>query len=177
MESRWPTAAEAIRRADEMVGVVINNEKEFVWERGNKQTSVEISLDDIPENCKERYDGYCHAGEETLGKDVVGPYGLHARSGAVLCESGTSGTGRYAKRGWSLLRDMMTSEIRSCWMQAERKRISTVRRTVWHCLSRQATGLCHGLTQTSSKYQKTQKIDRKFKTVFSRERNTEAQKK
>ena len=71
MESRWPTAAEAIRRADEMVGVVINNEKEFVWERGNKQTSVEISLDDIPEIVKSGTMDIAML-EETLGKDVVG---------------------------------------------------------------------------------------------------------
>lgn len=48
MESCWTTAAEAIRRADEMVGVVINEEKEFVWERGNKAQTSKIKLENIP---------------------------------------------------------------------------------------------------------------------------------
>lgn len=52
MESRWPTAAEAIKRADEKVGVVINNEKEFVWERGNKAETSTIKLENIPDVVK-----------------------------------------------------------------------------------------------------------------------------
>ncbi len=49
MESCWPTAAEAIRRADEKVGVVINAEKEFVWERGNRAETAKINLENIPD--------------------------------------------------------------------------------------------------------------------------------
>jgi len=49
LDSSWPTAAEAILRADEMVGVVINDAKEYVWERGNTEDEASISLDDIPE--------------------------------------------------------------------------------------------------------------------------------
>lgn len=48
LESIWCTAAEAIRRADEKVGVVINDEKEFVWERGNKADTSKISVENIP---------------------------------------------------------------------------------------------------------------------------------
>ena len=49
LESVWTTAAEAIRRADEKVGVVINDEKEFVWERGNRAETAKISVDKIPQ--------------------------------------------------------------------------------------------------------------------------------
>ena len=49
LESVWTTAAEAIRRADDKVGVVINDEKEFVWERGNRAETAKISVDKIPQ--------------------------------------------------------------------------------------------------------------------------------
>lgn len=49
LESVWTTAAEAIQRADEKVGVVINDEKEFVWERGNRAETAKISVDKIPQ--------------------------------------------------------------------------------------------------------------------------------
>ena len=49
LESVWTTAAEAIRRADEKVGVVINDEKEFVWERGNRAETEKIRVDKIPQ--------------------------------------------------------------------------------------------------------------------------------
>lgn len=49
MESCWPTAAEAIRRADEKVGVVINEEKEFVWERGNRPETAKINIENLPD--------------------------------------------------------------------------------------------------------------------------------
>lgn len=52
LDSSWPTAAEAIQRADEMVGVVINDAKEYVWERGNQQDEASISLDNIPDIVK-----------------------------------------------------------------------------------------------------------------------------
>lgn len=71
MESRWTTASEAIRRADEKVGVVINNEKEFVWERGNRAETAQIRLEDIPEIVKSGTMDVAVL-EETIGKDVVG---------------------------------------------------------------------------------------------------------
>ncbi len=49
MESMWPTASEAIRRADEKVGVVINHAKEFVWERGNRAETSKIKVESLPE--------------------------------------------------------------------------------------------------------------------------------
>lgn len=70
MESCWPTAGEAIRRADEMVGVVINNEKEFVWERGNRAETSKIKLEKIPEEVKNGLMDVA-ALEAAIGKDVV----------------------------------------------------------------------------------------------------------
>lgn len=70
MESCWTTAAEAIRRADEKVGVVINDEKEFVWERGNKKSASKIRLENIPDIVKT---GTMDADEleKALGKETV----------------------------------------------------------------------------------------------------------
>lgn len=70
MESCWPTAAEAIRRADEKVGVVINNAKEFVWERGNRKTASAIRLENIPDAVKTGSMDV-NALEAAIGRDVV----------------------------------------------------------------------------------------------------------
>jgi hypothetical protein len=70
MQSRWPTAAEAIREADAQVGVVINDEKEFVWERGNKKDSCSIRLENIPDIVKSGTMDV-EALEASLGRDVV----------------------------------------------------------------------------------------------------------
>ncbi len=70
MESCWPTAGEAIRRADEKVGVVINDEKEFVWERGNRAETSRIKLEKIPEAIKTGSMDVASL-EEAIGKDVV----------------------------------------------------------------------------------------------------------
>lgn len=70
MEARWPTAAEAIREANEKVGVVINDAKEFVWERGNKKESSKIRLENIPDIVKSGTMD-TEALEAALGKKVV----------------------------------------------------------------------------------------------------------
>lgn len=70
MESCWSTAAEAIRRADEKVGVVINDEKEFVWERGNKAETSRIKLEKIPDAILSGTMDVA-ALEQALGKDVI----------------------------------------------------------------------------------------------------------
>lgn len=75
MESSWPTAAEAIYRANEKVGVVINEEKEFVWERGNKKESCRIKLGDIPDIVKTGTMDEARL-EEVLGKEVISLSGL-----------------------------------------------------------------------------------------------------
>lgn len=70
MESCWSTPGEAIRQADEKVGVVINNAKEFVWERGNKKTTSTIKLENIPEAVKTGTMDV-DALEAAIGRDVV----------------------------------------------------------------------------------------------------------
>ncbi len=70
MESMWPTAAEAIRRADEKVGVVIDHAKEFVWERGNRAETAKIKVENIPEVVKSGTMDI-ETLEASLGKDAV----------------------------------------------------------------------------------------------------------
>ncbi len=70
LESRWPTAVEAILRADAKVGVVINDDKEYVWERGVKDDSCSINPDKIPDIVKTGTMDV-DALESALGQDVV----------------------------------------------------------------------------------------------------------
>ncbi len=49
LEAELTDPAEAIRRADEDVGVVINDKGQYVYERGNKETKTELANMDIPE--------------------------------------------------------------------------------------------------------------------------------
>lgn len=70
LESVWTTAAEAIRRADEQVGVVINDGKEFVWERGNRADTSRIAPEKLPAAL---HSGTMDAAslEASLGKTVI----------------------------------------------------------------------------------------------------------
>ncbi len=70
LESSWPTPTEAIERADEKVGVVINDEKEYVWERGNQEEEASISPGKIPDIVRT---GTMDIGtlESSLGKVVL----------------------------------------------------------------------------------------------------------
>ena len=49
LENVYVTAAEAIRQADDKVGVVINEDKEFVWERGNRDTQYRMDVEEVPQ--------------------------------------------------------------------------------------------------------------------------------
>lgn len=40
---------EAIIRADECMGVVLNRQQQYIWERGNQKTQIQLNLQDIPE--------------------------------------------------------------------------------------------------------------------------------
>ena len=40
--------AQAVLRADEQAGVVLNRAQQYVWERGNKKTKMQLNLEDIP---------------------------------------------------------------------------------------------------------------------------------
>lgn len=41
--------AQAIRRADERTGVVLNRAQQYVWERGNKKTQYQMNIEDVPD--------------------------------------------------------------------------------------------------------------------------------
>ncbi len=49
MDSRFSAPGPAIRRADEKVGVVINEKKQFVWERGNRDVTSLIKVENVPD--------------------------------------------------------------------------------------------------------------------------------
>ncbi len=70
LESMWPTAAEAIRRADEKVGVVIDHAKGYVWERGNRALTSKIKVENLPEAVRNGTMDV-EALEAALGKDAV----------------------------------------------------------------------------------------------------------
>lgn len=70
LESLWTTAGEAIRRADEKVGVVINDAKEFVWERGNRAETAKMKVENIPAAIQTGSMDVA-ALEDAMGKDVI----------------------------------------------------------------------------------------------------------
>lgn len=45
----YSSPAQAVKKADEMTGVVLNRAQQYVWERGNMKTKANLNLDDIPE--------------------------------------------------------------------------------------------------------------------------------
>lgn len=49
LDSIYTDPAEAIQRADERTGVVLNRSQQYVWERGNKKTKLQLNTEDIPE--------------------------------------------------------------------------------------------------------------------------------
>lgn len=48
LDSIYTDPAQAIAQADEKVGVVLNRSQQYVWERGNKKTKVQLNLSDVP---------------------------------------------------------------------------------------------------------------------------------
>lgn len=48
LDSTWTNPAAAIQRADEQLGVVLNRAQQYVWERGNKKTRIQLNTEDIP---------------------------------------------------------------------------------------------------------------------------------
>ena len=40
---------EAVRKADEQVGVVLNSRQQYIWERGNVKNSVKLEIAEVPE--------------------------------------------------------------------------------------------------------------------------------
>ncbi|MDO4338375.1 MAG: hypothetical protein Q4C91_09850 [Eubacteriales bacterium] len=49
LDSTFLDPAEAVRRADERAGVVLNRKQQYVWERGNKKTKLQLNIEDVPE--------------------------------------------------------------------------------------------------------------------------------
>lgn len=49
LENIYTNPAQAVIRADELTGVVLNRNQQYVWERGNLKTKANLNLDDIPE--------------------------------------------------------------------------------------------------------------------------------
>ena len=44
--------AAAVKRADAQTGVVLNRAQQYVWERGNKKTKLQMNIEDVPESIR-----------------------------------------------------------------------------------------------------------------------------
>lgn len=49
LDRTYRNAGNAVRRADAKGGVVLNRAQQYVWERGNKKTKLQLNTEDIPE--------------------------------------------------------------------------------------------------------------------------------
>ena len=49
LDGIYQNSAEAVIRADECAGVVLNRSQQYVWERGNKKTKIQLNTQDIPD--------------------------------------------------------------------------------------------------------------------------------
>ncbi len=49
LDSTWTKASSAISRADEEMGVVLNRQQQYVWERGNRADSYLVDTSTVPE--------------------------------------------------------------------------------------------------------------------------------
>ncbi|MBS6194012.1 MAG: hypothetical protein KH828_00345 [Clostridiales bacterium] len=49
LDSTWTKASDAILRADAQMGVVLNRQQQYVWERGNRDDSHLVNLEEVPE--------------------------------------------------------------------------------------------------------------------------------
>ena len=49
LDMTYTDPAAAIRRANAKTGVVLNRAQQYVWERGNKKTQIQLNTDDIPD--------------------------------------------------------------------------------------------------------------------------------
>lgn len=49
LDSIYSMPVEAILRADEVSGVVLNRRQQYIWERGNKKTKLTLNEQDVPE--------------------------------------------------------------------------------------------------------------------------------
>ena len=49
LEGIYRNPAQAVKKADAKTGVVLNRSQQYVWERGNKKTQIQLSIQDVPE--------------------------------------------------------------------------------------------------------------------------------
>ena len=49
LEGIYQNSAEAVLRADASAGVVLNRSQQYIWERGNKKTKIQLHIEDIPQ--------------------------------------------------------------------------------------------------------------------------------
>ena len=49
LDSVYSSPAAAINRADAKTGVVLNRKQQYVWERGNKKTRIQLNQKEIPD--------------------------------------------------------------------------------------------------------------------------------
>ncbi len=49
LDGIYKEPAEAVKRADERTGVVLNRAQQYVWERGNKKTQYQMNIEDVPD--------------------------------------------------------------------------------------------------------------------------------
>lgn len=48
LDSTYTDPAKAVLRADDLGGVVLNRAQQYVWERGNKKTKIQLDIADLP---------------------------------------------------------------------------------------------------------------------------------
>ena len=49
LDSMYTDPAKAVLRADELGGVVLNRAQQYIWERGNKKTKIQMNTSDLPD--------------------------------------------------------------------------------------------------------------------------------
>ena len=49
LQGIYSNPVEAIQAADEVSGVVLNRQQQYIWERGNQRTQITLNVQDIPE--------------------------------------------------------------------------------------------------------------------------------
>ena len=49
LDSTWSKVCDALKRADDQMGVVLNRQQQYVWERGNRDDSHLVNLDEVPQ--------------------------------------------------------------------------------------------------------------------------------
>lgn len=49
LDSTWSKVSDAITRADSQMGVVLNRQQQYVWERGNRDDTHQVNLEEVPQ--------------------------------------------------------------------------------------------------------------------------------